>query len=83
MGANKYICKRIYKYFVDTFTEGLNSGCFSTEDKEFSNSLSSGIFADRLKYAVVKHLFKKGDKFKISNYRPISILSSYLKVLEK
>jgi len=36
-----------------------------------------------LKYAVVKPLFKKGVKFKISNYRPISILSSYSKVLEK
>jgi len=39
MGVNKYkyIYKRIYKYFVDTFTVSLNSGCFSTEDKEFSN----------------------------------------------
>jgi fructose-1,6-bisphosphatase/inositol monophosphatase family enzyme len=46
-------------------------------------SLSSGIFLDRLKYAEVKHLFKKGDKTKISNYRPISVLSSFSKVLEK
>jgi hypothetical protein len=36
-----------------------------------------------LKYAVVKPLFKKGDKSKIFNYRPISILSSFSKVLEK
>jgi hypothetical protein len=28
-------------------------------------------------------LFKRGDKSKISNYRPISILSSISKVLEK
>jgi len=34
-------------------------------------------------YAVVKHLFEKGDKSKISNYRPISILSSFSKVFEK
>ena len=46
-------------------------------------SLSSGIFPDCLKYATVKPLFKKGDKSKISNYRPISILSSFSKVLEK
>jgi hypothetical protein len=39
--------------------------------------------ADSMKYAVVKPLFKKGDKSKISNYRPISILSSFSKVLEK
>jgi len=32
---------------------------------------------------VVKPLFKKGDKSKISSYRPISILSSFSKVLEK
>jgi len=36
-----------------------------------------------LKYAVVKLLFKKGDKSNIYNYRPISVLSSFSKVLEK
>ena len=45
--------------------------------------LSLGIFPDRMKYAVVKPLFKKGDKSKTSNYRPISILSSFSKILEK
>jgi len=48
-----------------------------------NKSLSSGIFPDRLKYAVVKPLFKKGDESKISNYRPISILSSFQKYLKK
>jgi len=43
----------------------------------------SGIFSDRLKYAIVKPLFKKGDKSKISNYGPISILSSFSKILKK
>jgi len=42
-----------------------------------------GVFPDRLKYAVVKPLFKKGDKNNISNYRPISLLSSFSKVFEK
>jgi len=32
---------------------------------------------------VVKPLFKKGDKTEISNYRPLSILSSFYKILEK
>ena len=48
-----------------------------------NKSLSSGIFPDRMKYAVVKLLFKKGDKSEASNYRPISILSSFSKVLGK
>jgi hypothetical protein len=48
-----------------------------------NKSLSVGIFPDRLKYSEIKPLFKKGDKQNISNYRPISILTSFSKVLEK
>jgi hypothetical protein len=48
-----------------------------------NKSISLGIFPDRLKYAVVKPLFKEGDRSSISNYRPISMLSSYSKVFEK
>jgi len=36
-----------------------------------------------LKYAVVKRLLKNGYKSNISNYRPISTLSSLSKVVEK
>lgn len=38
-----------------------------------NKSISLGIFPHRLKYAVVKPLFKKGDRSSISNYRPISM----------
>jgi len=48
-----------------------------------NKSIPSGTFPDRLKYAVVKPLFKKGDKTKLCNYRPIPILSPFSKVLEK
>jgi hypothetical protein len=48
-----------------------------------NKSLFSGTFPDRMKYAVVKPLFKKGDKSKTSNYRPISILSSFSIILQK
>ena len=48
-----------------------------------SAALSSGVFPDRLKYAIVKPIFKKGNKQDISNYRPISLLTSFSKVFEK
>jgi hypothetical protein len=47
------------------------------------NKSISGIFPDLLKYALVKPLFKKGDRSSISNYRPICMLSSFSKVIEK
>jgi hypothetical protein len=36
-----------------------------------------------LKYSEIKPLFKKGDKTSMMNYRPISLLTSFLKVVEK
>jgi len=45
--------------------------------------LNSGIFPDRLKCAIIKPIFKKGDDQEIMNYRPISLLTSFSKVIEK
>ena len=36
-----------------------------------------------MKYAIVNRLFKKGKKAELTNYRPISILSSFSKIIEK
>jgi hypothetical protein len=45
--------------------------------------LFEGVFPDRLKYAEIIPIYKKGDKKDISNYRPISILTSFNKIFEK
>jgi Notch-like protein len=48
-----------------------------------NESLAQGIFPDRLKFAVVKPIFKNDDKCEPSNCRPISLLSSFCKVFER
>ncbi|RVE41685.1 hypothetical protein evm_013673 [Chilo suppressalis] len=46
-------------------------------------SFDTGVFPKKLKQAIVKPLFKKGDRENISNYRPITLLSILSKVVEK
>ena len=49
----------------------------------FNKILSPGIFPDRLKFLEVKPLYKKGDNNDVSNYSPISLLTSFSKITEK
>jgi Reverse transcriptase (RNA-dependent DNA polymerase) len=49
----------------------------------FNTSFRSGVFPDSMKYATVRPLFKKGDRTECKNYRPVSLLPSFSKVLEK
>ena len=42
-----------------------------------NSALSSGVFPNRLKYATVMPIHKKGDTLSISNYRPISLLTAF------
>jgi hypothetical protein len=46
-------------------------------------SLETGHVPDDLKIAKVIPIFKKGIKTSIKNYRPISILSCFSKIVEK
>ena len=49
----------------------------------FNNSLQKGVFPDSMKIARVIPIFKTGDVQEFSNYRPISILPQFSKILEK
>lgn len=49
----------------------------------FNFSFEQGEFPQSLKTAVVVPLFKKGDTTNLNNYRPISLLSCFSKILEK
>jgi len=48
-----------------------------------NTSLNSGVFPTRLKYSVITPLHKKGDKSKVTNYRPFSLLTSFSKIFGK
>ena len=49
----------------------------------FNLSFSSGIFPSEMKTAKVIPLFKSENRSDFSNYRPISLLSQFSKILEK
>ena len=49
----------------------------------FNLSLSKGIYPDRLKKSRVVPIFKEGDSRLCDNYRPITIVSTLAKILDK
>jgi len=46
-------------------------------------SLRQGIFPDKLKHAIVSPIYKSGERTKVENYRPVSVLSVFSKVYER
>ncbi len=49
----------------------------------FNQSLMTGVFPDKLKIARVTPIFKSEDKLIMSNYRPVSVLPVFSKILER
>lgn len=70
-GITSYVVKQISSEIVDVFQFICNF------------SLTTGEFPAGMKKAVVIPLFKKGDRRKLENYRPISLLPIYAKIFEK
>ena len=49
----------------------------------FNKSFNTGVFPDSMKTAKVVPIFKSGNKSEFTNYRPISLLPQFSKILEK
>ena len=48
-----------------------------------NKSTLSRIFPDHLKFSIINPIYTKGDRMSPTSYRPISLLTSFLKVFEK
>ena len=48
----------------------------------FQNTLKKGKLPDEWKHAIVTAIFKKGDKRKPNNYRPVSLTCIICKIIE-
>jgi hypothetical protein len=70
-GISTDIVCQLCKTFIRPLTHVLNL------------SICNGLFPDSMKIAKVLPLFKSGNKSLFSNYRPISILPVFSKILEK
>ena len=49
----------------------------------FNRCIETGTYPDAFKTAEVIPAYKSGDKFTCSNFRPISLISPFSKILEK
>jgi hypothetical protein len=48
-----------------------------------NESFKQSIYPERLKYALVRPIYKMGERTDISNYRPISLLTTFSKIFER
>ena len=71
ININMYIVKRVMTNIVKPFSQICHT------------SFISGIFPDNVKIAKVVPLYKADEKNLFTNYRPVSLLSQFSKILEK
>ena len=65
------IIKQVIYHIIKPFTHICN------------NSFENGVFPSKMKIAKVVPIFKAGDKSSFNNYRPISLLPQFSKIVEK
>ncbi|XP_059480862.1 uncharacterized protein LOC132199839 [Neocloeon triangulifer] len=66
-----FLAKRVAPYIAAPLADIVNA------------SFRDGVFPKSMKRAIVTPLFKKGDRLDVKNYRPISSLPTFSKILEK
>lgn len=71
---------------IDGIPSNIIKSCIDLVDEPLCNiinsSLENGIFPDRLKFGIIKPLFKSGDQNLLENYRPITLLTTFSKIIE-
>ena len=70
-GIHSKVVKATYRYYLSPLTHVLNL------------SIQNGFFPDSMKLAKIVPIYKSGDPMAISNYRPVSILPLFSKLLER
>jgi hypothetical protein len=70
-GIHAKIIKKTFEFYIEPLKHVLNL------------SITQGVFPNEMKIARVIPLFKGGDSAKYSNYRPVSILPLFSKLLER
>jgi hypothetical protein len=77
--SSPYISSPLSPYISSPLSPYISSPLCHICNKMFS----TGIFSESLKYAVIKPIFKNGDRNNVSNYTPVSLLPAFSKVFEK
>ena len=92
--TNQFEIKKIISAFASKLSAGLGEipmiimkylpdNAIHALSYNFNHSLSLVKFIEAFKTAKIVPVFKNGSRKKVANYRPISLLSSFSKILEK
>ena len=61
----------------------MSANVIDSHSANINNDITKNVFSEKAKVASVRPIFKKNEREKIKNYRPVSILNCFSKVYEK